>query len=458
VNQTSSISATIAEHVAALDYDNLSEAAIGRTAELFLDWLGSALAGAGSRQVAALRQFADTMGPERGPAQCLDWLSGSSPYFAAMLNASASHVVEQDDLHNGSVLHPATVVFPALLAVCQQHPLNGRQFITAAVAGYETGIRIGEYLGRAHYKVFHTTGTVGTLAAAMTVGKALGLDATTLGHALGSAGTQAAGLWEFLRTAADSKQLHTAKASADGLLSAYTAYFGLTGASRILEGEQGLNAGFLGEGRTDAIVDNLGADGVLETSFKYHASCRHTHPAADALLLLVTRHDIKPGEIESIEARVYQAAEDVLGAVARPVSVHQAKFSMGFVLALIAAKRQAGVKDFTDAALGDAQLLDLHDKVRMVVDEEIDRAYPSRWSARVILRTSDGRQFEHQVDVPKGDPGNALSRSELEHKFRTLASLHPAVKGREVERLIDHSWDLENQADAGEVFRVKGEP
>ncbi len=146
-------------------------------------------------------------------------------------------------MHNGSVFHPGSVVFPPALAVAQATGASGRDLLTAAVAGYEVGIRVGEFLGRSHYKVFHTTGTAGTVAAAAATGRLLNLSAEAMLHAFGSAGTQAAGLWEFLRDAADSKQLHTAKASADGLAAAYLARDGFTGAKRILEGAQGMAAG-----------------------------------------------------------------------------------------------------------------------------------------------------------------------------------------------------------------------
>src|SRR6185503_234785 len=145
------------------------------------------------------------------------------PLFAAMVNAAASHVAEQDDVHNGSVFHPGAVVLPPALAVAQANGCSGRDLLVASVAGYEVGIRVGEFLGRPHYRIFHTTGTAGTLAAAAAVGRLLGLDATQMLHAFGSAGTQSAGLWEFLRDAADSKQLHTAHAASAGLLAAQLA-------------------------------------------------------------------------------------------------------------------------------------------------------------------------------------------------------------------------------------------
>ena len=158
------------------------------------------------------------MGPAEGPSEVLIIRRRSSPLFAAMVNAAASHFAEQDDVHNGSVFHPAAVVFPPALAVAQALGRAAARAARGRVAGYEVGIRVGEFLGRSHYRIFHTTGTAGTLAAAAAVGRLLRLTPAQMLHAFGSAGTQAAGLWEFLRDAADSKQLHTAHAAAAGLI------------------------------------------------------------------------------------------------------------------------------------------------------------------------------------------------------------------------------------------------
>src|SRR5581483_11609833 len=234
---------TLATFLARLRYEDLPEPVVERTKDLFLAWIASALAGRGARPVQILEHLAEQMGPEDGPSEILVSRRRTSPLFAALVNGAASHVVEQDDVHNGAVFHPATVVFPAVLATAQQTGASGKDVLTAAVVGYEAGIRIGSFLGRSHYRVFHTTGTAGTLAAAAAVAHLLGADERVMLHALGSAGTQAAGLWEFLRDAADSKQLHTAKAAADGLLSAYIARDGFTGAQHILEGKQGMAAG-----------------------------------------------------------------------------------------------------------------------------------------------------------------------------------------------------------------------
>ncbi len=436
-------SKTLATFAAGLRCEDIPAAVQRRTEDLFLDWLGSVLAGKGARPVESIAGFARTMGPDHGPSEVLISRTRTSPLFAVMVNAAASHVAEQDDVHNGSVFHPAAVVFGPALAVAQAHGAAGRGLLAAAVAGYETGIRVGEFLGRSHYKTFHTTGTAGTLAAAAAVGRLLGLNATQMLHAFGSAGTQAAGLWEFLRDAADSKQLHTAKAAADGLLAAYLARDGFTGAQRILEGPQGLAAGMSrGDADPARLTDGLGRRWALaETSFKFHASCRHTHPAADALQQVMRSHGLAAGDIARVTAHVHQGAIDVLGPVLDPQTVHQSKFSMGTVLGLIAVFDRAGLAEF-DAHYRDPHVVAVRSKVFMQLDAEVDGAYPQRWIGKVEVLTTDGRSLFGRVDEPKGDPGNTLSRSEVEAKARQLAAYAGGASEAEMDALIARVWQL----------------
>ena len=443
----------LAEFAAALRYENIPSNVIEGAKDLFVDWMGSALAGRGARPVVAFEQFAAEMGPSDGPAEILTSARGTSPLFAALINGAASHVVEQDDVHNGSVFHPGTVVFPAVLGVAQAQGASGRELLVAAIAGYEVGIRVGEFLGRSHYKIFHTTGTAGTLASAAAVAKLLHLDADATQHALGSAGTQAAGLWEFLRDAADSKQLHTAKAAADGLLAAYVARSGVTGAQRILEGTQGLAAGMSSDADPSKLVDGLGSRwATIETSYKLHASCRHTHPAADALLSLMQREHLSHDQIASVTARVHQGAIDVLGRVTEPTSVHQAKFSMGTVLGLIAVRGNAGLDEFERDALDDARVLAFRRRVRMVFDPEVDAEYPRRWIGKVEVETTDGRTLSARVDVPKGDPGNSLSRAELEEKAVRLARFRGGASEAETRATVSRIWRLDSEETVGRLF------
>lgn len=449
---TAQPSAELATFVSNLRFEDIPGPVVARAEDLFVDWVGSVLAGKGSRPVETVAAFARAMGPGKGQSEILIDRSSSTPYFAAMVNGAASHVAEQDDVHNGSVFHPAAVVFPPALAVAQAIGASGKAFITASVAGYETGIRVGEFLGRSHYKTFHTTGTAGALASAAAVGHLLGLDAERMLNAFGSAGTQSAGLWEFLRDAADSKPLHTAKASVNGLMAAYLARDGFTGARAILEGAQGLGEGMSSDADPAKITDRLGTRWALaETSFKFHASCRHTHPAADALLKVMTNNRLNIDDIAHVTALVHQGAIDVLGPVTEPASVHQAKFSMGTTLGLIAMHGRAGMSEFETgyAAPGVAAF---RKKVKMKLDPEVDAAYPVRWIGKVEVKARDGRLLSARVDEPKGDPGNSLSRAEIETKVLDLSSFSGAADCSEMRAILPQLWSVTNLNPLGAVF------
>ncbi|MFZ9257204.1 MAG: MmgE/PrpD family protein [Burkholderiaceae bacterium] len=445
-------SAQLAHFAADLQYDDIPPEVMRRAEDLFVDWVGSALAGKVGRPVQAIESVAREVGPTEGRAEVLLSRRKTTSVFAAMVNAASSHFMEQDDVHNGSVFHPGAVVFPAVLALAQDRGISGKEMMTAAVAGYEVGIRVGEFLGQSHYKVFHTTGTAGTIAAAVAAGRAINLPPEKMQHAIGSAGTQAAGLWEFLKDAANSKQLHTAKAAFDGTLSALLSEKGFSGAKQILEGAKGMGVGLSQDADPARLTDRLGERwATIETSFKFHASCRHTHPAADAFLSLMQQHQLNADQIAAVTTRVHQGAIDVLGQVDEPKSVHQAKFSMGTVLGLLAVYGKAGVYEFNECFRED-QVQAFRRRVSMVLDPEVDTLYPQRWVGKVTITTTDGRELNARVDEPKGDPGNTLSRAEIEQKAVMLAELAGAATADEMRGVLDSLWRIAEHASVGDLL------
>jgi 2-methylcitrate dehydratase PrpD len=194
---------------------------------------------------------------------------------------------------------------------------------------------------------------------------------------------------------------------------------------------------------------------VLETSFKFHASCRHTHPAADALLQAMQEHHLTVDRIAHIRTYVHQAALDVLGPVSDPQTVHQAKFSMGFVLALIALYQRAGIEEFTEEALHDPRIREVMQRVEMIFDPEIDAAYPQRWMGKVQIETTDGDVFISHVAIPKGDPENTLERVEIEDKARRLAAYRQGASLEEINALILLAWTLDHQANICDLLPRK---
>jgi len=149
--------------------------------------------------------------------------------------------------------------------------------------------------------------------------------------------------------------------------------------------------------------------------------------------------------VKQVIARVHQGALDVLGPVVDPQTVHQAKFSMGTVLGLIALNGSAGLADF-DAGFSDPAVVAFRDRVKMELDPEVDAAYPVRWIGKVSVQTLDGRQFEGRVDQPKGDPGNTLSRAEIEEKVIRLACYRAGANEAEMRKVIARTWTLAQAA------------
>jgi 2-methylcitrate dehydratase PrpD len=161
-------------------------------------------------------------------------------------------------------------------------------------------------------------------------------------------------------------------------------------------------------------------------------------------------NSLAPSQIASVQALVHQGAIDVLGPVVDPATVHQAKFSMGTVLGLVATAGRAGVADF-EQVLGDAAVSGFRPRVTMELDPEVDGAYPAKWIGKVTVRTRDGRVLQGRVDDPKGDPGNTLTRQELEDKALRLALFANAATEQEVRQLVATCWSL---ADAPRVGRL----
>lgn len=432
------ISERLAEFILDTTVEKLPPPVIEMAQLCFLDWLGSAIAGSATRPVRIILEVTKTLGGKPQATVIPDG-SKTSCHLAAFVNAASSHVVEMDDLHKPSVLHPAAPVIPAALAIAERDGLSGGELLAAIIAGYEVAIRAGKAVGPTHYHYWHTTGTCGVFGAAAAVGRLLGLNREGLVWALGTAGTQAAGLWEFLVEGAMSKQLHPAKAAADGLLSALLAQKGFTGATRIFEGEKGFCGATSEAPDLKHLTKRLG-DGsyqILENSFKAHAACYHIHSTIDAILTLQRQHHLKPDEIKKIDVRLYSAALDLLEKV-EPVNPYAAKFSIPYCIATALLRGRVDLDDFTEEALRDSKMRSLMSAVQLQRDYGLEKVYPEKWPAVVAVETVAGKRLEARVDYPRGDPKNPMGREELIEKFHRLTRFRIPEASRHllIERIL----------------------
>lgn len=428
----------ISEYIVNLDYQDLPKDVIEFTKVCILDWYGSAIAGIDEPPVVALKETLFEMG---GNEQAT-LISGerTSLANAAMIHSAASHIVELDDIHKGSIIHAATVVIPAALSVCEAYDLSIEELITSIVIGYEVCYRIGEAVTPSHYYYWHNTATCGTFGAAAAAAKLLGLNKQQIVHALGNAGTQAAGLWEFIEDGANSKQLHTAKASYNGVLAALLAKKGFTGASKILEGDRGFFKAMSDSYNEQKIVEGLGEQfKIMENGFKLYASCRHTHPSMDCVHTLMNKHSIDSTEIEKILIETYQTVLDITDNP-KPRSIYAAKFSVQFCVSLIALKGSAFLQDFNERTLNNSEIREMMNKVRVASTKEFTDAYPEQWGAKVTIVLRNKESYRFATEFPKGDPENPASKKQMVEKFQSLV----AHKITDVDQRVDDIYNIEN--------------
>ncbi|MEG3620220.1 MmgE/PrpD family protein [Magnetovibrio sp. PR-2] len=349
----------------------------------------------------------------------LDWAgeSGADAGRRALLLGGLTHILEVDDLHRASVVHPGCVVVPAAFALSKG---NAQDFLTAVLHGFEATCRVGMAVGKAHYKVWHSTATCGPFGSAMAGAHLLGLSDEQAVHALGNAGTQSAGLWQFMATGAMSKHLHAGRGAEAGVVAAELAKLGFTGPPEILEGAQGLFAGACPDPDPDAVLRNPDHRWQLhESSIKPWPSCRHTHPAIDTALEL-SAHIKNVEEIERVNVQVYEAAMDVCNRPT-PVSVYEAKFSL---YQTVAAALADGRVDF-DSFEADSRerLAALRAKITPQACEPFVSAYPQDWGSAVEVVLKDGSTYKAERQHCKGDPEAALSKDEMKAKARMLMDL-----------------------------------
>lgn len=402
-----------------VDFPQIPAATVEKIKLLTLDWIGCAVRGAST--------------PHADPAKELYACKGGNPQAAvigqdtltnvvdaAFCNAFFGHIMEMDDVDSESISHPGTVVIPAALALSHWQGKSGKDFIAAVVAGYEVMLRIGAAVTPAHYDIWHTTATTGVFGSAMAAGKLLGLSREQMRWALGSAGTMSAGLWQFLHDGAASKFLHAGKASSDGVTAALLARWGCTGASRILEGEQGFFAGYARQEIDGDIFKDFGSRFRTDTvSIKPYPCCRHTHSTIDAADAL--RDKRSPEDIVAVTVNTYKTAIVIAG-IDDPKTPQEAKFSLRYCVAraLLGGILRDG--DFSEKLLHDPAQRALMARVTIAEDPALTARMPAQWMSRVTARYVDGSEETVLIEAPKGDPGNPVSWDEAVHKFRLMTS------------------------------------
>jgi 2-methylcitrate dehydratase PrpD len=442
IAEDSALTRSLARFVLATGFDDLPEKVRHEGARSLLNWVGCAIGGAPHETVT---KAITALSPFFGPAQAT--LCGRAAradiLHAALINGISSHVLDFDDTHIETAIHPTAPVAPAILALAERVSLSGRDLVTALVVGIETEFRIGIAATPAHYKFgWHITGTAGVFGSAAAAGKLLGLNEQQMCWALGLAAAQPVGLQAMFGSM--TKSFHPGRAAQNGLTAALLAASGYTASERALEAKSGwLRA--MSPAPDAAAITSPGWE-ILNNSYKPFACGLVVHPVIDGCIRLRNAHNLEPEMIERIDVVVHPKVMDVT-AIKEPKTGLEGKFSVYHAAAVAMVEGAAGEQQFSDQAVRSGPVAELRARVFASIDPAVGKA-----QARVKVTCRDGGTQDVFVEHAVGSVENPMSDRALEDKFHGLA--HGILEPGPTARLIDLCWNVERLADAGEIARA----
>ncbi len=438
----------IAEFVSGLTYEQIPAAVRERIKLLILDSLGCAIYGANLEWCRILRGTLEALDATRTTSIWGTAAQLSSPH-AALVNGTQVQGFELDDVHRTAVLHVGAVTLPALIAVAESHAkLSGRDFLTAAVAGYEIGPRVGLCMGQEHIgQGWHSGATVGVFSAAAGAARGLGLDADLTVHALGIAGTQSSGLMAA-QYGAMVKRMHAGRAAQSGLYGALLASQGFTGIVDVFEAPYG---GFCttfsrSQDRFDLAELSAGLGERFETmriALKFYSCVGSNHTTLDAIRDIRQRRPFGLDDIESIVVHGSQVTVDHVGWPYKPDGLTAAQLNLPFCVATLLIEGDVFVDEFTPGCVDDEARIKLSRKVQVVHDPAITALGAAhRHKVRVELHFRDGSVERESREAPRGSEQSFAGTGDIVEKFRKLT--RGVMAGKQQDALVEAVLGLEN--------------
>ena len=417
-----------------------------------LDGVGVTLAGSTEKGSRIIQAHVKELGG-RPEAAILGTKLRAPARFAALANGAAGHAMDHDDTQltttkestYGLLTHPTIPVISAAMALGDRMGASGKAILHAYIVGVEVECRIADAINPAHYREgFHSTATMGGFGALAAAGVLLGLKEEAVQRGLGLVASMAGGLRENFGTM--TKPFHAGRAAENGVVAADLVRRGFTAAVNILEAKRGFYNATARGFDPAKIMGRLGKPYFLMSpgiSIKPYPSGSLSHPAQDVILSLVKQHDLKPDQIERIEVGTNS---DIPNALIHnePTTALQGKFSIPFCMAIAVLERKAGIAQFVDRKVRDPKTVDLMKRVRLYVDEEMERLGLDRARCIVKVTLRDGRVLTGRSDAARGMPEKPLGKEGLEEKFFDCAAL--VMKKAQARKAADLIWGLDRLA------------
>jgi 2-methylcitrate dehydratase PrpD len=422
---------------------DLTENVIWAARRAILDWFATTLPGCVLPPATLL---SDAFADNRGQGNAICYVNGQtdSPRNAALLNATASHTVEFDDIFKDGGYHPGSPTIAAALAVAQDRGASIDALHRAIIGGYEVGCRISLAIQPSHYRYWHTTSTVGTIGAAVATAMILGCDADQIAHAIALSSSFCGGHQQNLQGEGMAKALHPGHAADAGILAGFAAARGITAALDSLHADKGFAAATSAScGDWETALEGIGDwTPITRMTVKNHGCCGHIFPALDGLKLIQEKEGFAPDDIDSIHVQGYSATEQMCNRPA-PRSAQEARFSLQYCIAVQLLLGGVRLAAFEPDALARPDIRALMHRVTVSEDAELASAYPKKRMARLLIQLKDGRHITHFQATRKGDPEDPLSDQELIAKYDELVgSVLPHEQLHALRQTILHGSEL----------------
>ncbi len=441
----------MADFVAGLRYDQIPTGVIERIKLLMLDSLGCALYGVDLEWSRILMRTLTQL--DKTPA-CGVWGAAvrlSAPH-AALMNGLLVQGFELDDIHRVGAIHVGSVVLPPLLAIAEIKPgVTGRDFLTAAVAGYETGPRVGICMGAEHLaQGWHSAATVGVFSSAAAAARALRLSKEQTVHALGIAGTQASGLMAA-QYGSMVKRMHAGHAAQSGLYGGLLAAEGFTGIKNVFDTTFSRSKDRF---NLNEITSGLGKRfETLQVSLKFYSCVSTNHTTLDAIRSIRARRPFSANDVDRIVVHSSQITVEHVGWKYMPEGITSAQLNLPFCVATLLLAGDVFVDQFDDQQIVDPARMAFSEKVTVVEDPDItSRGAKYRQMVRVEVFLKDGTVLKETVEAPRGSEERFASTEDVVEKFNKLAG--HTVPAAQVASIRDAVLNLEKLPDAGQLARL----
>lgn len=405
------------EYIYELGNRELPEAVRERAEQVLLDYLGVTYAGASL----AGNSLGVYIQSSQGNCGLLGYEGESTnAVIAAFINGFNAHRMELDDGHRFGMLHLGAVIIPAVLAIAEEEAIIFQKILRGIVAGYEAAVRVALAIQPDHKKRgYHTTGTCGTIGAAIGCAVALGMDKIQMKAVLSAAATSASGLLEIQENTSQIKAYNAAHAAMAGVTASLIGKSGMCGPDDILGGDRGFLAIHSTTVNTEKLFQSRDYYEIERIYVKPYAACRHCHSAMEAAMNLREKFQIDEENIEEICIDTYQLA--IRGHDHKEINgVASAKLSMPYCVSAAYVLNSGGEDSFSEYNLRNMEILRLANRVVLQEKSEFTELSSTKRIAEVSIHTKQGESYSSRVDYAKGDPENPMTKDEIEAKFIEL--------------------------------------